>query len=333
MIFKDEEIIEASFRYFRQSGFPYRKLPIHVCMQELNKLSQLSDDKLATSTLCYQVADTFHPERFSTPVTGMKTPIQAFNDDKILRRCLTRMLTKGTGIKETLIGGVGGIAITSGTQAAANFRPAYALKMYRKYCRTGNKVLDTCAGFGGRMLGAMAFPDIKYIGFDPSKTVFEGNKRMALELGFKGRVVLYNMPIEDYNTFHMPAYADFAFTSCPYFTKEKYEDNTDEYGNVTQSWARYPDALDWKKGFLDKMMVHQFKALNLGSYAAVNIEDVTIKGKSYPLVEWCKDSAYQAGFTFNGVDTFQLQKRIGSGHEDSAVAEETVLIFKKIRSN
>lgn len=324
-IYDDEAIIDAAFKHFRETGFPYRKLPIHVCMQELNKLANLPDDKLATSTLCYQVADTFHPERFHTKVNGMKTPIEAFNDDKILRRCLTRMLTKGTGIKETLIGGVGGIAITSGTQAAANFRPAYALKMYRKYCQQGDTILDTSAGFGGRMIGAMAFGDCAYIGFDPSVESHTGNLEMfkALDNGTT-KVYLYNKAIEDAKWDKIQEYADFAFTSPPYFCKEQYQDTGE-----TQSWVRYKTGQEWKTGFLDVMMRYHYAALKQGKFSAVNIEDVVIKGNTYPLVEWCIDSAIKAGFTFWGMDSFQLQKRIGSGHEDSEVAEEAVLIFKK----
>jgi hypothetical protein len=329
-MYSEEEIIDSAFEYFRERGFPYRKLPVHVCMQEINKLSQLADDALATSTLGYQVADTYHPERFSTPVTGMKTPLEAFADDKILKRCLTRMLTKGTGIKETLIGGVGGIAITSGTQAAANFRPAYALKMYRKYCQKGDNVLDTSMGFGGRLLGYIAsgIGGI-YHGIDPNSISVNGNIQMAKALNFTDWV-FDTSPVED--LFDLPVgflnkrrgSMDFAFTSPPYFCKELYAD----YGN-NQSWIRYKTGEQWKEKFLDKMMEYQALCLKDEKYSLVNIEDVTIKGKRYPLVEWCKDSANKAGFTFVGTDSFQLQKRIGRGHEGKEIAEETVLIFRK----
>lgn len=331
MIYTEEQIVENAFNYFRsEKGFPYRKLSIHVCMQELNKLAELEDDKLATSTLCYQVADTFHPERFHTPVTGMKTPIQAFNDDKILRRCLTRMLTKGTGIKETLIGGVGGIAITSGTQAAANFRPAYALKMYRKYCKQGDSVLDTSMGYGGRLLGYMASGlGGTYHAIDPNSTTVRNNVRMCNELGFKNwKFDTY--PVEDLVPLISKELSareetlDFAFTSPPYFCKELYEDQ-----DGRQSWMRYKTGDEWKEGFLDKMLEYQFFCLKPESHSAINIQDVTIKSKTYPLIAWCKDSAAKAGFTFEGTDSFQLQKRIGSGHENSDIAEEAVLIFKK----
>jgi hypothetical protein len=333
MIYSDEEIIEQAFAYFREHGFPYRKLPVHVCMQEINKLAALPDDKLATSVLGYQIADTYHIERFSTPVNGMKTPKEAFYDDKVLKRCLTRMLTKGTGIKETLIGGVGGIAITSGTQAAANFRPAYALKMYRKYCQAGYKVLDTSAGFGGRAVGAMAFPDLYYVGIDPSTKSHVGNEIMVRDLGFSDRIKFIHSPVED--LLDMPCFSDwtnqeydFAFTSPPYFSKELYENYWLE-GRAVQSWSRYPTGEEWKTGFLDKMMLYQYSCLKHGSYSVVNIADVTIRNKIYNLVDWCKDSAARAGFIFEGTDTLNLQKRIGSGHEDAPVATESVLIFKK----
>jgi len=325
MIFSDEEIIDSAFEYFRDKGFPYRKLPIHMCMQELNKLSVLPDNALDTSILAYQVADTYHPHRFQTRVQGMKSPLEAFHDDKILTRCLTRMMEFGTGIKENLIGGVGGIAITSGTQAASNFRPAYAVKMYRKYCKEGDTVLDTSTGFGGRLLGLMAFSyKCHYVGIDPSRRAYRGNLKMAKDLGFSENLSLYDMPVEDLEPEPFRDWCDFALTSPPYFCKELYEEDDE------QSWVRYTTGTEWKEGFLDKMMKFQYVALKDGSISAVNIADVKIKGVTYPLIEWCIDSAMEAGFKLKEVEHFKLQKRIGKGHEFAEdVAKEVVLIFEK----
>jgi hypothetical protein len=296
-----------------------------MCMQEINKLSELPDEALDTSVLAYQVADTYHPHRFQTRVQGMKSPLEAFHDDKILTRSLTRMMEHGTGIKESLIGGVGGIAITSGTQAASNFRPAYALKMYRKYCKAGDTILDTSAGFGGRLLGLIAFSrDCYYVGIDPSRRVYRGNTKMAKDLGFSENISLYDLPVEDLNPEHFGDWADFAFTSPPYFCKELYEEDDE------QSWVRYKTADEWKRGFLDKMMQFQFKALKDECISAVNIADVKIKGTTYPLIEWCIDSGMSAGFKLKEVEHFKLQKRLGKGHEFADdIAKEVVLIFSK----
>lgn len=325
MIFSNDTVIESAFNYFRERGFPYRKLPVHMCMQEINKLSELPDESLDTSTLAYQVADTYHPHRFQTRVHGMKSPLEAFYDDKVLQRCLTRMMEHGTGIKESLLGGVGGIAITSGTQAAANFRPAYALKMYRKYCKEGDIVLDTSTGFGGRLLGLMAFGESwHYVGIDPSRRAHRGNLKMAKDLGFSESVSLYDIPVEDLDLEPFRNYCDFAFTSPPYFCKELYEEDDE------QSWVRYTTGTEWKEGFLDKMMLFQYSALKENTVSAVNISDVKIKGKEYPLIEWCIDSGMSAGFKLKEVEHFKLQKRIGKGHEFAEdVAKEVVLIFHK----
>lgn len=44
------------------------------------------------------------------------------------------------------------------------FKPTVAKFLYRKYQVT--RVLDPCAGWGGRLLGAMALPNVDYIGID-----------------------------------------------------------------------------------------------------------------------------------------------------------------------
>jgi len=88
-VFSKDQIISAAFSYYRQTGFPYRNLPIYYCMQQINALSMLSNDKLINSNLGYHVSDTYHKHRFHAHANGMKSPIEAFNSDKLLLRALT----------------------------------------------------------------------------------------------------------------------------------------------------------------------------------------------------------------------------------------------------
>ena len=81
-IFSNEQIAEAAFAWFRQNGFPYRKLSIHKSMQEINKLALT--DNLINSQYAYQVADTYHPHRFHAQAESSgslsKSPVMAYED-------------------------------------------------------------------------------------------------------------------------------------------------------------------------------------------------------------------------------------------------------------
>lgn len=319
MIYSDDAILEAAFDYFRATGFPYRHLPVHVCMQEINKLARTPTDKLLNTATAHHVADTYYPHRFHAAAEGMKSPYQAFNDHKLLRRAMRMELAKGGLSAGYLLA----LNIVSSTQAASNFRPGFACMLYRQYCKVGATVLDTSTGYGGRLVGFMASGVAgRYIGIDPNVPTHQGNLRMVSDLAFADKVELYNLPAEDVPHSVVAGRCDFAFTSPPYFAKEHYSDDD------TQSWVRYKTGEDWLFGFLLPMMTLQYAALTPGSYAAVNIADVTLRGENYPLVDWTLLAGKMAGFEYVRTDEFALARRIGKGHSDE-VATEPVIIFRK----
>lgn len=319
-VYSVETIVEAAFRYFRQTGFPYRRLPVHVCMQQINKLATTDPDKLLNSDMAYHVADTYHPHRFHAAAEGMKSPFEGFQDDKRLRRSLRLCLEYGGTVPD---GMWSTLQVVSSVQACANFRPGFACFLYRRFCEQGYTVLDTSTGYGGRLVGFMASGIAgRYIGIDPNKPTHEGNLRMAADLGFADKVELYNLPAEDVPHELVADRCDFAFTSPPYFSKEHYSDDD------TQSWVRYKTGEAWRRGFLVPMLALQYAALKPGRFAIVNIADVTLKKQKYPLVQWTLDAARQVGFKYVKTEEFTLHHRFGAGHDDE-IAIEPVLVFQK----
>lgn len=320
-IFTEEEVIEAAFQHYRETGFPYRDLPRHVSMEQINRLATTPQNELMASSVGYHVADTYHPHRFDGHALGMNSPRGAFDDDKLLRRALRLVMEERGVLGYDLIRK---LSIVSGTQANSNFRPGFACYMYREYCEAGATVLDTSTGYGGRLVGFMASGVAgKYIGVDPSTKVHEGNTRMARELGYSDAVELYDEPVEDVDAGPLENRCDFAFTSPPYFHKEVYADEE------SQSARRYRSAEQWHSGFLAPMLALQYAALKDGAISAVNIADVTIDGKTIPLVAMTVETAKDAGFTHTGSGKFQLQKRFGGGHAGADVSSEEVLFFRK----
>jgi hypothetical protein len=318
-VFSDEQIIDAAFSYFRARGFPYRDLPLHVCMQEVNKLATTEPDKLLNTNTAYHVADTYHPHRFHASAAGMRAQSESFEDDVLLRKALMLELEYGT----IGLSAINNLKFVNGTQPCSNFRPGFAAYLYRKYADIGATVLDTSTGYGGRLVGFMASGVAgEYIGIDPNVPTHEGNTRMAQDLGFADKVELYNLPAEDVSHSAIEGRCDFAFTSPPYFSKEHYSDDE------TQSWVRYKTGEDWRAGFLVPMMELQYAALKPGSVAIVNIADVKIRSKTYPLRQWAIEAGKAAGFEYVRTDSFKLTRRFGAGMTDE-VATEPVIVFRK----
>ena len=102
------------------------------------------------------------------------------------------------------------------------------------------------------------------------------------------------------------ARCDFAFTSPPYFRKEHYSEDD------TQSWVRYKTGDAWRDGFLAPMMALQHAALKPGCRSLINIADVKIGSKTYPLVEWTKQAAARVGLAYERTLEFPLARRFGA---------------------
>jgi hypothetical protein len=318
LMFSIDQQIQAAFDHFRALGFPYRDLPLHIQMREINTLRAKPARELLTSSLGYQVADCYHPHRFHATVKGKISPFDCFQNDAKLRKAIALGYEFGGAVSADWIGK---ITITAGTQACANFRPGFAAYLYRKHCPQGGTVLDTSTGYGGRMLGfiASAIGGL-YIGIDPNVPTYEGNVRMSERLGFDPLVELINSPAEDVPHDLVRARCDFAFTSPPYFTKEHYSEDD------TQSWKRYPEAAAWREGFLFPMMALQFAALKPGSTAIVNIANVKIGSKEYDCVGWTKEAARRVGFEYVRTDGYRLSSTFLGYDKDQ---DEPVLIFHK----
>jgi len=109
------------------------------------------------------------------------------------------------------------------------FRPLVAMEIYAKYRPTC--VLDICAGWGGRCVGAAAMGVPNYIGLDINKGLMEGYANLVPYLQEKS-VTKVDMRFcdatqTDYGA--LPSY-DMVFTSPPYYFLEKYSHNS-EYAN------------------------------------------------------------------------------------------------------
>jgi hypothetical protein len=355
--FSKEQVLEAAFEWFRMNGFPYRKLSLHECMQEINFLATMDSDSLLGTNLAYGVADTYHPHRFHAHATDKISPVQAFLDDRRLRRAMKIELGLPVTEKDEAeaaaeaeekdgeaaappTGKIGHTLFSPlltvlGTQACANFRPGYAAHLYRRFCPQDGTVLDTSTGYGGRLVGAIASRVVKrYVGIDPNVPTHIANQKLAHDLAapLGIRVELLNQPAEDVwievrDSPHVWWWGqcDMAFTSPPYFAKERY--STDP----TQSWVRYGDdktGEGWRTCFLVPMMQLQYAALKPGAHAVVNIADVKIKNQSYPLKQWTIDAGKEVGFVYLNTESFKMNQRVGANQMEG-VAEEPVLIFRK----
>ena len=319
LVYPHETIADEATRHYRAAGFPYPNMPAFVAMQEINALAATDTELLTGTNTAYHVADPYQPHRFTTPVQGKYTPVEAFSRDDKFRHALMLTLEGGKLNDSSLLGTLGYVR---NAQCAAQFRPGFALLMYRRFAPADGCVLDTSTGFGGRLIGFLASKCSTYIGVDPNTATHKGNKQLAADLCPDGKTVeLHCMPAEDVPHDTVAGRADFAFTSPPYFAKELYSEEP------TQSHARYSTGDAWRDGFLLPTLALQYAALKPGGHSCVNIADVTISGETYPLVDWTRDTAQAAGFEHVGTERFPLSRAPGRG--EAMEAFEAVVVLRK----
>jgi hypothetical protein len=110
------------------------------------------------------------------------------------------------------------------------FRPLVAVEVYAKY--KPSVVLDPCAGWGGRAVGAAVCENVQYFGIDINHSLQIPYQNMCAFLNSKSKCSLtprIRMTIADAVTYDYsqiePKY-DMVFTSPPYYFIEKYSYNS-----------------------------------------------------------------------------------------------------------
>jgi len=144
-----------------------------------------------------------------------------------------------------------------------SFKPIIAKNLYYELRPTC--ILDFTAGWGGRCLGAMVIPSLKYIGIDTNidlKTPYEDMLQhldMHLPLEFaqfglasqRSKIIFQDAATVDYSQLDY----DMVFTSPPYYTLETYS-NMPEYKSYE----------DWLIRFLQPVVTNSYKYMKCGFY-------------------------------------------------------------------
>ena len=158
-----------------------------------------------------------------------------------------------------------------GYRMATNFVPMYAKSIYEYF--NAENVLDPCAGWGDRMVGALSSKCIKsYVGFDPNLNLIPGYKKIIYDFGhkmleenktsvrFSNGYVIHNTRFEEGSSLISDCVFDFAFTSPPFFLMEHYGKYMPEYN-------------DWIYEFYKPLFEITHAHLKKNCFFAINLND------------------------------------------------------------
>ena len=223
---------------------------------------------------CQKTSLLFNPHRLSTRTASSKHSIfDAIGYESFISGLARAVVWKNKKVGDLLYQviqlGINGI------QYANEFPPHVARDIYREYgISAEHKILDPCAGWGGRMIGASTVVDC-YDCYEPSTQTLNGLKELSgfiKKLSGTFSANIYGVPFEDAD---LPSnYYDIALTSPPYYDTEIYSDE------LTNSLNRYTTFDDWVKGFYYPLISKTMDALKKGGVFVLNIGS-----RKYPLNE------------------------------------------------
>lgn len=149
---------------------------------------------------------------------------------------------------------------------ATSFRPTIMAGFMKHF--KAKRVLDISAGWGDRLIGALAGGAEVYCGVDPNPCVHAGYQEIVETLNKNGktRVELLQSPFE---TAEVPSLSyDLILTSPPYFNLEVY---SDEAGQSTKNY----EGMDaWFEKFLMTSLQKAWKLLEKNGHMVIIINDI-----------------------------------------------------------
>ena len=165
-----------------------------------------------------------------------------------------------------------------GYKLATTFMPLYAKSIYHHF--KAKRVLDPCAGWGDRLLGATLCPCVeKYVGFDPNCNLFDGYSKIMELLNHTTEVQDMDCTCSTFSNgfqcillpFEIGAKSlpsndfDLVFTSPPFFQYETYCESNPKYNN-------------WIRDFYTPLFIESCRCVKILGYVAIHIDN-TLSGE------------------------------------------------------
>ena len=185
-------------------------------------------------------------------------------------------------------------AWTAMSRPAWGFSPSVAKAVFAHF--RASRVLDPCAGWGDRLVGALAY-GCSYVGVDPNRKMSDIYTRIINNYQLDSESTEKRVITGAFEDVSVDGTFDLVFTSPPYYSWERYSDDPE------QSCHRYKSPAAWRTGFLQSLVEKSFAALCSGGHLAINISEVPDPEtrERLPLPDWLCEDAQAAGFRSAGL--------------------------------
>ena len=164
---KDENIFSYDsylYEWCRSISFPYPKYTNERLNKEWRRLREYQNDKYVPQCrIGESIVKHFHPSIYSSHVKNYPSPIEGWNNDKILKKVIKNRLIYVNDVDPSKI--LKGFNVSKLCPIVSIFNPILAKYITQKYLSNYSMIFDPFSGFSGRMLGAVSCGK-QYIGSD-----------------------------------------------------------------------------------------------------------------------------------------------------------------------
>ncbi len=310
-------------RTFTDTSYPYRNITKTQAIEDFKKLREIvKKDDFNSKSLFGNRAVDYGTEKMRKQTKYRNKSHYERWKDKVARGKVIKFAKRlyNQKYKRTIDSSIRG-AIELQWGSVNTMRPAAAACSYKKNKAT--KVLDFTAGWGARLIAAMAM-DIDYTGIDANVALKPGYDKIikTLQPYSKSKVKMIFKKAETVKISKIKY--DFVFTSPPYEYLEVYEnmENYEKKGEkVKQPYSSSKIKIDDSEKFYDEFMIPTlkeiYKHLPKGKHICLNMPDIMytkIKKK------WKKADKK---------DVYSIAGRVGGPEDFKRLEKEQIFCWKK----
>jgi hypothetical protein len=202
--------INEIFEYCSNMPFPYPKFDDKRLQSDYGKLCkyEFNNRQHLGESLIYN----FHPSIWSHNLRNKPSPIEAWNNNELLLKCIKNRFIYASTLTSQQI--ARGFTINKIAPRISLFNPSYAKYLIQKYLNNYNTIFDPFSGFSGRLLGTYSL-DKQYIGQDINNTTIEESNNLKNFLNLSAK-------LETKDLFNSKGKYECLFTCPPYNDKENW---------------------------------------------------------------------------------------------------------------
>lgn len=216
----DENIFDYDsylFQWCRSIGFPYPQYEFSRMSSDFSRLYQYENHRYVKECKYgMSLIQHYHHSIYDCHVGDYPTPIEAWNDDTLMKKVITNRLIYVNEVDPSKI--LRGFNVSKLCPRVSIFNPVLAKYIVQKYLSEYREVFDPFSGFSGRMIGTCASGK-HFIGQDLNKKAVEESNEIIHDFNLSAEVTMQDV-------LHSEGQYECLLTCPPYDRKETYASET-----------------------------------------------------------------------------------------------------------